>query len=518
MDENIIFQSQGIEISEDKSNPDYLQGLFKVCSFDTNLNNVRLNRDTIEEWVSTIVGTPLVAKITKKYDGKEDFGSHGYKVISKKCKNGKIQRRAVFDTDAFGFCTDAYIEADKDGNEYIYAKYKIWKRFENACRIIKERAENLHTSWEISVEKSSNQKDGDEVVKQIDKGRFIGLAMLSKDVTPAYSCSGLLEVAAEEDNEMFDALVEDIMSEASEHTKSTKKEEENIVDIDKDVNVVVSEDDEVKEENNNNTLDLETETSEESLEAEEVKENEKAEEENEETSEENKEEDDNSNENDEEVKTSAILMREAMMQIEEAIRDSMKIEGYISYFFVDENIAWFKAFGGSELDYLEIRFSYADEQVVIEEITPIKLVASPRDFNVRLSEKDNEISSLSEKITSLENEVSCLKPYKEAAEKAEHNLKVSELTKYAVNSKLISEDECLKDGEVKDMISALDKDGINSLIASRYIESISCNNTKNSEDEVNTSSVEKQADNIVADIMPDDESTVNIVKAYINSK
>ena len=162
---NIIVQGLGFEISEDKSNPDYLQGRFCICDFDINKNDVGLNRDTIDEWVSTLIGTPLVAKITKDIKGKEDFGSHEMRIISFKDKLGNIHKKAVFDTSAFGVCTNVSIETAEDGNDYIYADYKIWKRFEKACKIIQERADSLKTSWEICTEEFSQKIKNGKVNK-----------------------------------------------------------------------------------------------------------------------------------------------------------------------------------------------------------------------------------------------------------------------------------------------------------------------------------------------------------------
>ena len=208
--ENMIIQGLGFEISEDKSNPDYLQGRFCICDFDVNHNNVSLNRETIDEWISTLVGTPLVAKIVKDFKKGSDFGSHEMRIVSTKDKNGKICKKAIFDTSAFGVCTDVSIETSEDGNDYIYANYKIWKRFENACKIIKERAKDLKTSWEICTEDFTQKVKNGIVTKQIDKGRFIGLAMLGSSVAPAYDSSGLLEVASEETDELNIALMEDL--------------------------------------------------------------------------------------------------------------------------------------------------------------------------------------------------------------------------------------------------------------------------------------------------------------------
>ena len=39
-DNNVIVQGLGFEISEDKSNPDYLNGRFCICDFDLNKNTI----------------------------------------------------------------------------------------------------------------------------------------------------------------------------------------------------------------------------------------------------------------------------------------------------------------------------------------------------------------------------------------------------------------------------------------------------------------------------------------------
>ena len=140
--ESIILESSIIEVSELASHPDYLQAKFVISDFNTNKNGVRLNRETIEEWMYTLIGSPLVGKITKKLNKKEDFSSHEMKIISYKGDDGKIHKKAVFDTSAFGVFTDVSIEKI-DNVECIVATARIWKRFENACKIIQERAKDL---------------------------------------------------------------------------------------------------------------------------------------------------------------------------------------------------------------------------------------------------------------------------------------------------------------------------------------------------------------------------------------
>ena len=72
MFESVILESSIIEVSELNSHPDYLQVKFVISDFDTNKNKVKLNRDTIEEWMSTLIGSPLLGKITKNFNKKED--------------------------------------------------------------------------------------------------------------------------------------------------------------------------------------------------------------------------------------------------------------------------------------------------------------------------------------------------------------------------------------------------------------------------------------------------------------
>lgn len=492
MDENnIIIQGLGVEISEDKSDPDCLNAKFCICDFDTNHNSVSLNRETIEEWVATLVGTPLVAKITKNLKGKNDFGSHEMRIISQKDKNGKVHKRAVFDTSAFGVCTDVFIDTADDGNDYIYANYKIWKRFENACKIIQERAENLKTSWEICTEEYTKTIKEGKVTKRIDKGRFIGLAMLGSTVPPAYDSSGLLEVASEQEDELNIALMEDlenlnISSNMNIEDKEVKADmDEKIVDVNvseqtEEVVASVENDEQIENANQENGV----ETSETNVETVEV-----VTETAEDTTETHIAEIEETN-----VEVSALTQRDLKRKIEreyeKADANGCCTYGYIVVWFPAENTAWFTEYcQKSELDLVEVKYTVENDEVTITEKNPVTLTVAPREINQVVAQKDNAIIEMSAQIQSLNETVAQLKPYKDKVdeiEKAEREAQFEkdkkELSDYALSSGHITSEELETSEEIKGYIEKLDKGAIKSLIADRVVASLAKPN-----EEVNTS-------------------------------
>ena len=494
---NIIVQGLGFEISEDKSNPDYLQGRFCVCDFDINKNNVSLNRDTIDEWVSTLVGTPLVAKITKDIKGKEDFGSHEMRIISFKDKKGNIHKKAVFDTSAFGVCTNVSIETAEDGNDYIYADYKIWKRFENACKIVQERADSLKTSWEICTEEFSQKiKDG-QVIKRIDKGRFIGLAMLAKNVPPAYDSSGLLEVAEENEDELNIALMEDlqnlnISSNINTENKEVIEMQDNMENIEQTVETSETvETVEVVETETTNTTETSTET--EVVETSDVSETQTG---------------------NGEVEVSALTEYDLHRALQKAFDASNRNGGYPFLIFPADNMAWFREYGRkSELDLVEVKYTVANNQVKISESNLVTLSVSPREINQIVAQKDNAIVEMSAQVQSLNEKVAELQPYKDKVdeiEKAEREAQFEkdkkELSDYALSSGHITQEELDTSEEIQGYINELDRASIKALIADRVVASLA---NKTQEVETSEANAENNEENINIQINLSAEQTEN---------
>jgi hypothetical protein len=531
MDENnVIVQGLGFEISEDKSNPDYLNGRFCICDFDVNKNNVSLNRDTIDEWVSTLVGTPLVAKITKDIRGKQDFGSHEMRIVATKDKNGKVHKKAVFDTSAFGVCTSVSIDTAEDGNDYIYADYKIWKRFENACKIVKERAENLHTSWEICTEEFTQKiKDG-KAIKQIDKGRFIGLAMLSKNTPPAYDSSGLLEVASKQEDELNIALMEDLENlNISSNINITEKE---VTEMDKnkiEVNTVQTSEEIVDNvETSENVENIETEQTEQTV----VEQSEES------NTTETIAEANVDNNTDDNVETSALTDNDIRHKLEREFDklvddNGHRYCGWCFMMFPADNMAWFKEYSrDTETDLIEVIYTVENDNVVITETNQVSLTVSPRVINQTIAQKDSAIAEMSSQIKSLTDEISALKPYKdkvEEIEKAEKEAELEqnrkELSEYAISSGYITVEEVETSEEIKAMINDLNKVGIQSIISDRVVSQLNSNKSNVEISQDNSNEQDNISINLSAiDVDTNDNKGVNTkeardaVRRYIGRK
>lgn len=211
--DNVKLFSNKVWLAEEQGDPDALIAKIVICDFGVNKNGVMLNRNTIEEWMSSLVNAPLVGKIKAKSNGEIDFTSHNATVVTRVDENGNEYADIEFNTDAFGTFISVEIETIDDV-ECIVATAKVWKRFYDASNLILKRIKEgtLSTSWEISVEKAKKQIRNGALVKVIDRGRFVGHTLLSAQTQPAYSISRVLEVASKDDDEeLCSALIRDVM-------------------------------------------------------------------------------------------------------------------------------------------------------------------------------------------------------------------------------------------------------------------------------------------------------------------
>jgi hypothetical protein len=209
----VLYSNYKIEISESQDES-YLNVKFIICNFDVNRNGVMINRDTVQDWLNTLIMKPLVGLIKLNKDNELDFTSHEAKKVTE-IVDGKPQQTVKFGTDAFGVFDNVQIETI-DGIEYITANARIWRRFTECCKIIQDRFnsnEPLNTSWEIAILDSDQKVIDGQMVKVINEGIFVGHCLLSKYTPPAYPCSGMLEVAEEqekEDSELMQAFINDL--------------------------------------------------------------------------------------------------------------------------------------------------------------------------------------------------------------------------------------------------------------------------------------------------------------------
>lgn len=439
--DNIKFYSNQVWLAEEQGDPDALSAKIVICDFSVNKNGVQLNRDTINEWVSSLVNAPLVGKIKAKGNGEIDFTSHNATVVTRVDENGEQYSDIEFNTDAFGTFTSAEIEL-VDGVECIVATAKVWKRFYDASNLIVKRIKEgtLSTSWEISVEDAEKKIISGSIVKVINRGRFIGHALLSSATAPAYDISRVLEVAsANEDEELCSAILRDVMSMANDSTgNEVQSMEENINET---VKTVVEEAPAVEEtaETNETTEVVESET--------------------------------------EQTEKAELTMWDLRKKVEDAICRKLYVRWLdMIWLFPVSAKAWAHKYDDDEMSLNEFTYTVANDEVEVSEPSLVTLTVAPREINSAFDEKNSALVEANKQINELSAQVEALAPYKAAAEKAEleaaeakRNAEIAELREYAESAGVLSKEE-LESEEVAALINDLKALEIKALIADRIVE------------------------------------------------
>lgn len=493
--DNIVLYSSQVYLSEDNSNPDSYIAKFIICDFGRNKNGVALDRNNIDQWLSTLKNKPLVGKIKLRYDGTYDFTSHNMKKVKKVDEHGNEYYEVEFDTDAFGTFFDVGIETIND-IEYIVASCEIWKRFSKACEIIIKRIKEgtLHTSWEISIEESSQGIVDGLMTKIIKVGRFIGHCLLAKDVSPAYDSSGLLEIASTNyDVEFAEALSQDIIGQGLD-IENVAKEENN---LQKNIENNVAEEETVVENPVADTAEsTQTETSETKGNVENTK------------------TDDNANT----PEVSALTERDLRRRIGAACDAKMGDTSwcYIAFWFPEDKVVWCE-YGGrkSQLDFMKFTYEVNGETVTVSDGEKVTLTVEPTKINdvvaeyeKTIAEKDDLIVKASSEITSLKSENTELSQYKEKFTQMEQEKVAAELAQKkedliasVVKSGQITREEIEKSEEFSGYVENLDKKSLMAIVGERLSASVD----KKNETEVETSEAKNDV-HVASNLNTDDET------------
>lgn len=456
-DKYIIHSSNKIEISQSEDES-YLNLKFIISDFSVNGNGVKINRDKFEEWMNTLILKPLVGKIAQNKDNEDDFTGHQAK-RTYEYEGNQLVEKLKFGTEAFGVFEKVSIE-EIDGIEYIVAWARVWKRFEKCCEILQRKVENnedIHTSWEISIESSHNETIEGKKVRVIDDGIFLGHALLGKYVIPAFKCSKLLEVAEEdEEYDIYNAFIYDI----NNIQLSSQSDDVSVEDI----------------EENKGGEKMEGKGK---------------------------------------VENSALTTGDLCSRIRKAIYST---EGNGRYYYnvlvyPFDFVAYAKIEGGDakEEDWAKFNFTInSDDTISITSSEDVQMVFIPKsnqeeaiaeleekvknaetslsEKETELSEKLGEIIKLGETIKGLETTVSELQPYKEKVEEAEAKAKEEEakkkkeeLCESLTKDGFFTQEEVSSNEEIQTAISEMDENKIKLILAERIIEK---NTEKASKEEV----------------------------------
>jgi len=450
-------------INEDDTS---LTAKFYICDFSVNGNNVMLNRKTIDNWVSTLVNQPVLAKLGINDDGTADFEGHNMQIVNRVDDNGNVYQATSFDTSALGTFISAGIE-NIGGKDCITATAKIWKRFPEFCAVLLKRLDEgtLSTSWEINVFKSHYEMINSQKVKVIDDGSFIGHTLLNAHFPPAYKDSQLLEVATvnQSDNDLIDALSKDLSivesSNISISNNSNKKEDDNLKD--KEEEMIAPEGQTTQS------------TEDEDIKAEDISED--------------KTDDVDTTQCKEKAELTDNDVRE---ELYDAISEKLNIcmwDFTILCNIVTTNTCWVQLWNSeSELDILVFTYTIENDEVTVSDPVPAKLTVSVTNINDTIEELTRTIDSqkdslveASVKIQELSTQVSNLMPFKESFDQAEQikmeaetSAKREILKTKAIKSGLITEDELVNSEEIKNCIENLDETTFKSIIAERFMKSL----------------------------------------------
>lgn len=457
--EKTFLTSSTIELSEDEENSQFLTLVNRICYYDEpNLNSVLLPSDTAEECAQSLIDMPVYAKCRTNADGEPTFGSHEVALDA----DGEL----FFDTTPIGVHTAVEIKDDTvDVNgkletlPCLFATQKIWKRNKNAVAAIKRLfAEGkLHNSWEIASYEYSFA-DG---VKTITGYEFEGNTFLGYEFAdPAYGKDAKVVSLSQTDELMVaEALSRDLIDQKSSKEDETLKKNKTSAQVEPQVDPQATEP--AVEPAQAAPVEPAVEPAQAEPQNIEPAQAEPAEPE---TASEPQPEEPQS-----EPVVASLTDWDIQRKIDEGARDLIDGWYWVAYLFPEEHKALLRVEGGDELSYMQVSYVVNDDDTVtVSDPVDVKLSVSVSEINSKVAELTDTIASLNQKVNDLTAEVETLTPYREAAQKAEHDAAEAKLRAYAENSKQFTEEE-LQSEEMTKIFSELDESALKMMIADRVV-------------------------------------------------
>lgn len=470
--EKTFLTSSTIELSEDEENSQFLTLVNRICYYDEpNLNSVLLPSDTAEECAQSLIDMPVYAKCRTNADGEPTFGSHEVALDA----DGEL----FFDTTPIGVHTAVEIKDDTvDVNgkletlPCLFATQKIWKRNKNAVAAIKRLfAEGkLHNSWEIASYEYSFA-DG---VKTITGYEFEGNTFLGYEFAdPAYGKDAKVVSLSQTDELMVaEALSRDLIDQKSSKEDETLKKNKTSAQVEPQVDPQATEP--VVEPAQAAPVEPTVEPAQaepQNIEPAQAEPAEPQPAEPETASEPQSEEpaEPQPEEPQGEPVVASLTDWDIQRKIDEGARDLIDGWYWVAYLFPEEHKALLRVEGGDELSYMQVSYVVNDDDTVtVSDPVDVKLSVSVSEINSKVAELTDTIASLNQKVNDLTAEVETLTPYREAAQKAEHDAAEAKLRAYAENSKQFTEEE-LQSEEMTKIFSELDESALKMMIADRVV-------------------------------------------------
>lgn len=451
--ERILLSGTPIEIADFK---EYKLATFLICVCDElDLNGRIIPQESADLYHSSIVGFPIVAKLVCNAAGDPvDFAGHEMYLITN--ENG--EEEVKFGTHPIGSVVKSWTE-DREVAGYTGQKHcimiqaKLWStRYPEYFKVLDKlwAANNVKSSWELVVSEAVQTAKG-KILKAFS---FIGNALLGSSVIGAVPGAGVYEYAQKTDDSN-DPEFELAMALSQDVAVSNNQRKEGDADMKKDKNTPVEnaeEKEQVVSAPDADTTDAEGQT-----------------------------------------ETASLTDYDIRKKIRKAYQEQTHCYGYVSFFFPAENKAWMeKDCRDSELDYDVVEYTVENDEVTITSVTPCKLTVSVAEFNDTLAARDDAIAKANAKINDLTAEVAELKPYKDAADKAEQERieqetaeKRTAFKSEMLKTRLFTEEEIETSEELKAMVNNMDEAAFKAEVAERFIKNMQ-NDTETETAEVKT--------------------------------
>lgn len=490
--EKIILSGVPIEVAEFET---YKLATFLISVLDEyDLYKRMIPKESGELYHSTIVGFPILAKLVTDYAGNPiDFTGHEMKIVVG--KDGKP--KAKFGTTAIGSVVKSWIEdrevAGYDGEKScIMIQAKLWTdRYPEYFKVLDKlwADGNVKSSWEIRVAEYVKTSAG-KILKVFS---FIGNTLLGTKHIGAVPGAGVYEYAEMDKDcvevELAEALSRDMVQASAVQSAELIEEDKILKNTDKVQAPIVEPVENVPAVSEvDSAIETPTEVA-----------------------------------NDTEV--SALTEWDLRKKIQNACRAKLDKWCWISFHFPLDKTVWVEVEDRtSELDFVMFTYDGTDDEIVLSEPTPVKLVAAVRDINSAIAERDAALIKANEKIQSLNSDIAELQPFKEKFEQAEcerieaeTEAKRNALAEYACKSGFIAKEELESDNQIKACVAELDEAGIKTIIAERFMKSLDGEPDAAKSTEVAEASHKNEV--VKANVFVDDAITPkSFVQAYIGKK
>ncbi len=477
--ERILLSGTPIEIADFK---EYKLATFLICVCDElDLNGRIIPRESADLYHSSIVGFPIVAKLVCNAAGDPvDFAGHEMYLVTN--ENG--EEEVKFGTHPIGSVVKSWTE-DREVAGYVGTKHcimiqaKLWStRYPEYFKVLDKlwAANNVKSSWELVVSEAVQTTKG-KILKAFS---FIGNALLGSSVIGAVPGAGVYEYAQKTDDgndpefELAMALSQDV-------AVSNNQRKEGDADMEETKNTPVEE----------------AEEKEQTVPVDEVSVNEKEQEDAPGENQDGDNDDDTDGIGDEsESETASLTDWDIKEKIEGSHQAKTSQWCWVCWLFPAEGKAWIRDNTcQSDTDYILVEYTVNDDEVTIVSETPCKLTVSVAEINDALAARDDAIAKANAKINDLTAEVADLKPYKEAADKAEQERieqetaeKRKDFKAEMLKTKLFTEEEIETSEELKAMVNNMDEAAFKAEVAERFIQNMQ-NATETETAEVKTETV-----------------------------